>query len=1407
NFPTSGSGYSRTRAGLDDGFVTIFNNAATALVASTYIGSIEGDYLYGIAVNSTGVAVTGSTFSNAYPVTSGVLKTSIPRPAITAVVSIFNTSLQTLTASTYLGNTSMGRGITFDAAGNVCVVGRALDDSFPVTANAMRSTLAFSSSDGYAAKINSSLTALIYSTFIGGYGGDEATGVAVDAAGAMYVCGNTMSPDLFVTVGAYDRTYNSQRNTGLFDNDPTLVYNDGFVIKFNGSTFAPVYSTYIGGKASDFFRKIRVDPSGNAILSGETYSTNFPTTACSMDSSLGGPNDGVLVILNSIGTALIYSTFLGGGSRDFAHSCWRDAASGHIFVCGESDAGFFPMFAPSYQPRRRLSDAFLTRIDPTPYFNVYAGDDVIYSCGGVARLVYFEAQARCGTPPYTYSWTPSRGLSDTTIINPILVTDSSQVEYEITVTDATGKVAKNTISVIPWILRKVPAKDTVICWGRSARLATKVFGGLGPKSYSWFPTDGLDSANVLNPLANPGRTTDYILIVSDTTGCQISDTIRVNISNGRIVSTRDTTLCGGNKQVKLSPTYAGAIPPLRYQWFNQAGNLISSIPAPTFTIDSSQTIQVLIRDSLNCLSRDSFRITYSSPITQTITGDTLVCKGSEIKLRLKATGGIAPYRIRWNATDTTLSLFGTDSTLTTVVQKNTTFSAILTDSAGCLNTKTFLVRVDSAANPKISTASKKFVFCQGSSLELDAGQYRNTTYKWSTGETTQKIKVTAEGWYGVQLRSPLGCIGIDSVFVAMQPLPKPVVSAVPDTVICDGSSAILTVGGVWKTYRWSDGTPTAENTVYQAGTYFVTVTDSVGCTGVSQPVRISKKTLSAEVKGPTSVCAGVTVNYTVEVQGGATSFTWVLTGGGGGLISAGQGTNGITARWTASGVDTVSIVVIDPITQCTTVARLEVRIGTTIKPDISSVGKPVICGTGSSVVLQAAAGYDSYQWSTGETTQRITVTTPGSYSVRVQSGGCSGGSDTLVVKTAPPISVAVTGDSVICPFTTAQLRATGGFANYQWTDGTMSPDIIVRDSGAYTVTVTDTAGCTAQATFRVRFHRFGLRASALVPLPPVKVNQQQQFTVVLTNTSPEEATHNVAELKLGTAFSIVSVVPPIGSPVAGNGRITITVNFAPRDSIVFTDTVLVVLNKPCSDTVRVVVQGSGAGNTTNIRSTVAMTTESANVGDSVSMPVIISVTPKQSLQSASVAVRITMDTALFLPISVTRGTIIKNSIENGERVLVNELRNTPFDSSSVFSFTLRGQALTDFNRRPVMKPSLQWLDSLNIPVTSVNGELIVKGCGSKNFAITLSRLAQMMVMPNPSDNDVNVTVVTGEEGLHTVQLYSATGTEVARKQFSIESTPGGYEYALRFTDIPSGMYTVILRTALSVQTANVLVIK
>ncbi|HEY3128664.1 MAG TPA: HYR domain-containing protein [Acidobacteriota bacterium] len=341
---TFGSGFSA------DVFVAKLNPAGSSLLYSTYLGGGGRDQGFGIAVDADGNAyVAGLTLSTNFPTTPGALKTTLGGME-DAFVAKLNSTGSALVYSTLLGggSTDFALGIALDAAGNAYVTGGTTSVDFPTSAGALQTSLG-GNTDAFVTKLNPSGSSILYSTYVGGSSFDQGLGIKVDAAGSAYITGETTSANFPISPGAAQTVFGGVR--------------DAFVVKLNPTASAIVYSTYLGGSNFDRGLGIAVDAVGSVYVTGETTSTNFPTTPGAHQTVSGGGDDAFVAKLKSDGSGLAYSTYLGGTSFDFGEGIAVDAA-GIAYVTGGTKSPNFPTTADAQQPALAGSDdVFITQLD------------------------------------------------------------------------------------------------------------------------------------------------------------------------------------------------------------------------------------------------------------------------------------------------------------------------------------------------------------------------------------------------------------------------------------------------------------------------------------------------------------------------------------------------------------------------------------------------------------------------------------------------------------------------------------------------------------------------------------------------------------------------------------------------------------------------------------------------------------------------------------------------------------------------------------------------------------------------------------------------------------------------------------------------------------------------------------
>ncbi|MFX0060797.1 MAG: SBBP repeat-containing protein [Candidatus Hermodarchaeota archaeon] len=241
--------------------------------------------------------------------------------------------------------------IAVDAVGNSYITGEtSSNDSFPLK-NAYQNNFTDDDVlDLFVAKLNSTGNGLVFSTYLGGYGPDYGTAIAVDATGNSYITGMTESSN-FPMKNAYQNTYGG----GDYD---------AFITKLNATGNGLIFSTYMGGNGHDWSYDLAIDATRNTLITGYTTSTNFHMQNAYQDTYGGGEYDGFVTKLNAAGTGLVFSTYLGGSNADKGLGVALDDL-GNTYVTGQTDSSDFPIIEAYQNTLSGNSDAFLTKLDAT----------------------------------------------------------------------------------------------------------------------------------------------------------------------------------------------------------------------------------------------------------------------------------------------------------------------------------------------------------------------------------------------------------------------------------------------------------------------------------------------------------------------------------------------------------------------------------------------------------------------------------------------------------------------------------------------------------------------------------------------------------------------------------------------------------------------------------------------------------------------------------------------------------------------------------------------------------------------------------------------------------------------------------------------------------------------------------
>ena len=647
-----------------------------------------------------------------------------------------------------------------------------------------------------------------------------------------------------------------------------------------------------------------------------------------------------------------------------------------------------------------------------------------------------------GTSPYTYTW----NTGDTQATDTGLPAGT----YTITVTDANGCTAtgQSTVTEPDALVANASTASNVSCNGGSDGSVTAApTGGTSPYTYTWNTGDTQATDTGL-----PAGT--YTITVTDANGCTATGTASTTeptaLSAGTV--TDSNVSVNGLTDGQATASASGGTAPYTYSWNNgQTTATITGLPAGTFTVS--------VTDNNGCgPATDEVTITEPAVLTALSMVDFNVnCNGgSDGGASASASGGTPPYTYAWSNGATSESITNSPAG---------TYTVTVTDANGGTSTSSSTITEPTALsasgvvdmNVSINGGS------DGGATAAGSGGTPPYTYSWNNGQTTATATGLPAGTYTVSVTDNNGCGPATDEVTITQPAVLTAASVVDANVNCNGGSdggatASATGGTQPYTYVWSNGATNASITNSVAGTYTVTVTDANGGTSTS----------SSTITEPTALSASGVVDMNVSINGGNDGGATAAGSGGTPPYTYSWNNGQTTATITGQPAGTYTVSVTDnngcgPATDEVTITEPAVLTA------LSMVDFNVNCNGGSDGGASASASGGTppytYVWSNGATSESITNSPAGTYTVTVTdaNGGTSTSSSTITEPTALSVTGVVDMNVSINGSNDGQATAAGSGGTppytYAWNTGATTATATGLPAGTFTVSVTDNNGC------------------------------------------------------------------------------------------------------------------------------------------------------------------------------------------------------------------------------------------------------------------------------------------------------------------------------------------------------------
>lgn len=1054
NLPVLG-GFQMALSGILDAFVVKFNSSGTRLWATFYGGTLNEEG-HGIAADNAGnIIINGFTTSTNLPVLGGFQMVS--GGGSDALVVKFNAAGTRVWASYYGGSGSeVGWGIEVDNSGNIAISGNTASTNFPVLAG-FQMTLS-GTSDAFLVKFNAAGTR-IWATYYGGSTAENSYGVATDNSDNIIIAGTTNSTNFPVLSG--------------FQMALSGVNNDAFVVKFNPAG-TRLWATYYGGTSDEgsYGRGITTDNSDNVIIAGYTASANFPVFAGYQMAFGTGTWDAFLVKFNPAGTRQ-WATFYGTAVQELDGGIATDGNNNIYLLMEAEDVATPSLVDPcTYQPLFNagsstnpngglVEDQLIIKFSPSgnkicgTYMGGTGEDDMDWR-GGISvsgGLLYITGSTDGGYPvtagAFQTSVSAGRHAFVASLCTNICEGKALNLNY----------TANNTTT----------CNNTLVAFTPSVNNSCDTAG----YKYLWTFTGGTPSSSTsIKPNIIYSSSGTYPVKLVVTTFCKKDSVIKpalITVNNCGCVMSAAASLnnnvsCSGANDGSAKVTIgSGSGGPYTYNWSNGVSGTTSAtsftvtglLPnsyTVTVTEGTCSAISIVTITPQNTLNINTITATNLTACSGGNTGDATVTISSSLS---------GPYTYNWSngASATTTSLSNTATGLS-----NGTYTVTITQGS-CIATSTVTI---TQPLPLVIGISSQWscITNKGTATTFPATGTSPYTYLWNSGQTTISATGLSLGnTYTVTVTDKNGCTSAISVTISILPMVITTASTNNGCSTIGSASVTITSGISPYSYVWNTGQTSSSINGLSSGGYSVTVTDGNGCTSVKSFTITGVNPVSAAFTNP-QPCLGTSVTFTNT--GSIGTYNWVISPITPTNVSG--TTTDFSYTFLTAGTYTISHTVTSG--GCTNTSTQTIMVGNCNGPTITATGGAICPGTCAIVTSNSTGGAIpyTYAWNTGATTQNInpcpTVTT--TYTVTIKDTGGNTATSTAVVTVNAAITATTNTTNINCNGGTGSASAveSGGVSpyTYNWSNGGTTAVISNLSSQSYTVTITDSKGCTATTT-------------------------------------------------------------------------------------------------------------------------------------------------------------------------------------------------------------------------------------------------------------------------------------------------------------------------------------------------------
>jgi len=736
-------------------------------------------------------------------------------------------------------------------------------------------------------------------------------------------------------------------------------------------------------------------------------------------------------------------------------------------------------------------------------------DSIFVSVGSTFNLSVPNDTSLCDLAPvqlnatpsagsgHTFTWSPNNAtLSAINIANPIANTTATET-YSVSAVSDHGCTANEQVAVTLDQVQSafITASDSALCAGQSTNLTATIVGSSTGLTYAWTPAGIMNDPAISNPIASPTNNTTASVTVTDiASGCTYSDNLDIAVVNLNLDLGADTVICSS---VGLVLNASHTAPNPTFTWNGGVNLNNNSIADPEVLLNGTNTYSVTLVDAAGCSATD--QITVTVPFDNlTPLPDTVFCDGDSVLL--DATHPNSTYL--WNGSDPSPSIFVSAGGTQTVQLTNIT--------SGCQASYSLNVTMHPVPNVNLGIDT---TLCAGQNITLDAAN-SGATFLWSTNAQTQTINVGVAGTYWVDVTNATGCSTRDSIVVDVESLP---VLNLQDSTLCLGESLVLDATSPNASYSWSTSETTPTISVTTSGIYSVTVTNAAGCSS-TQSVNITFVPFPVVFLGPDTVlCSGqaLTLNggdpafaHTWSTGSNATSINpttsgiyWVDVANGscvtrdsigvvfnalpvddlfdvnsceGSAVALSAGNIGSSYAWSTNEttesieVSTSGTYTVTVTTPLNCMSTFDAVVNFEAPPAVELGNDTTLC-EGEILVLSSGNPGADNDWSTGEISETITVSSTGTHSVLVSTTVCEA-RDSIQVTFNPSPIPSTPSELLTCLDESpgyVVIDAGNSGSAFDWSTGEQTQVILANAYGWYFVNITNSFDCSVSDSVQV----------------------------------------------------------------------------------------------------------------------------------------------------------------------------------------------------------------------------------------------------------------------------------------------------------------------------------------------------